>query len=103
MYAMCHTKSNDVSECVKEMKKQGVNHPILQVGQKLYRQCEKDHSIAVGLVQSKESRYTINMSTRTVHKKDCCAVKCSKSENLVNAYIVRLKNTGLILCGRCFG
>lgn len=101
MYAMCHTKSNDVVACIKEMKKQGVNHPILQVGQKLYKQCDKDRSKAMEVARNKKRHYVINMASGTLHKKGCPSVKRAKKENLVEAYLVRPKDTKLIMCVCC--
>lgn len=101
MYAMCHTKSDDVMACIKEMKKQGVKYPILQVGQKLYKQCDKDHGKAMTIAQNKKRHYVINMATGTLHKKGCPSIKSAKSKNLVGAYLVRPKDTGLTMCICC--
>ena len=101
MYAMCHTKSDDVVACLKEMKKQGVRYPILQVGQKLYKQCDKDRSKAMEIARNRKRQYVINIASGTLHKKGCPSVKRAKEENLVEAYLVRPKDVKLVKCVCC--
>lgn len=101
MYAMCHTKSTDVIDCIKKMKKCGLKYPILQVGQKLYKQCKKDRSKAMEIARNKKRRYVINMATGTLHKDVCPSVRRANKENLVGAYLVRPKDTGLTMCIYC--
>lgn len=101
MYAMCHTKSDDVMACIKEMKKHGFTYPILQVGQKLYKQCDKDRGKAMEIARNKKRQYVINMGTGTLHKEGCSAIKTVKRENLITAYLVRPKDTGLVKCACC--
>jgi len=101
MYAMCHTKSNDVLACIKEMKKRDVKYPILQVGQKLYKQCDKDRNKAATVAQNKKRHYVINMTTKTIHKEGCDVLKRAKKECLVGAYLVRPKDAGLKMCKSC--
>ena len=101
MYAMCNTKSDDVKACIKEMKKLGVRRVIFQVGQKLYKQCEKNHSKAMEITRGKKRRYAINTASLVLHKKGCPSVKHIKRENLVSAYLVRPKDTNLTMCVCC--
>lgn len=101
MYAMCHTKSDDVVACIKEMKKRGVKYPILQVGQKLYKQCKKNHNKAMEIARNKKRQYVINMATGTLHKDVCPSIRRANKKNLVGAYLVRPKDAGLIICVYC--
>ena len=101
MYAMCHTKSNDVLACIKEMRNKGVKFPVFQVGQKLYKECDKDHSKAMEIAKNKKRHFVINMTTKTVHKKGCDVLKRVKKECLIGAYLVRPKDTGLKMCKTC--
>jgi len=101
MYAMCHTKSDDVVACIKEMLKRGHKYPILQVGQKLYKQCEKDHSKAMEIAGNKKRHFIINMTTKVVHKKGCSIAQRISPNCIVGAYLVRPKDTGLTMCKKC--
>jgi len=101
MYAMCHTKSNDVLACIKEMLKQGSKYPIFQVGQKLYEQCDKDRSKAMTITRNKKRHFVINMSTKMIHRKGCEIAKRTKKACLIGAYLVRPKDTGLAMCKKC--
>lgn len=101
MYAMCHTKSDDVVACIKEMKKRGVKYPIFQVGQKLYKQCDKDRSKAMDIARNKKRHFVINMTTKTIHKEGCTVLDRSNKECLVGAYLVRPKDAGLKMCKSC--
>lgn len=101
MYAMCHTKSDDVVACIEKMKKRGVVYPIFQVGQKLYKRCDKDRRKAMEIARNKKRRYVIDMASGTLHKKGCSDIKSVKSENLIDAYLVRPKDTGLVKCVCC--
>lgn len=102
MYAMCHTKSNDVVACIEKMKRQGITGcPIFQVGQKLYKQCKEDNQKALKIAQNKKRRYAINMASLVLHKENCPSVKRIKRENLVGAYLVRPKDANLTMCTCC--
>lgn len=101
MYAMCHTKSNDVLACIKEMKNRNVKCPILQVGQTLYKKADKDRGLALQIAGNKKRRYVINMTTKTLHKEDCDVLKNANKGCLIGAYLVRPKDTGLKTCKLC--
>jgi hypothetical protein len=101
MYAMCHTKSNDVVACIQEMKNRNAKYPILQVGQKLYNQCDKDRSKAMEIAGNKKRHFVINMSSGMVHRKGCEIAKRTNKECLIGAYLVRPKDTGLKMCKSC--
>lgn len=101
MYAICHTKSDDVKAALNEMKKRGVSYPIVQVGQKLYKQMEKDKSVSnsrvTRIIAKKSRKFFINLSTSMVHKQGCS----KQGKKFIEAYLVRPKDTGLPLCSLC--
>jgi hypothetical protein len=102
MYAMCHTKDNDVLKCVKKMRSQKVNYPIFQVGQDCYKKCDADRSLAMKKVaKGKNRRFAINMATETLHREGCKVLKRTKKSSLIGAYLVKPKDTGLKSCKHC--
>ena len=101
MYAICHTKSNDVLAAVKEIVKRGYNFPVFQVGQKLYERLNKDQSRVTPYINSKKRLFIINKKTLSLHKVGCVHAGRSKKEGIVGAYLVRPKDTGLKSCKTC--
>jgi len=101
MYAMCHTKSDDVLACIHEMRKRNIKYPIFQVGQKLYKRCEKDRGKASEIAGNKKRHYAINMTTRMIHRENCEIIKRSNPDCIIGAYLVRPKDTGLKMCKHC--
>jgi hypothetical protein len=101
MYAMCSTKNNDVLACIEEMNKQGSRYSIFQVGQKLYTKYDKDRTKAVEISNSRKRKHIIVITTKTIHKQGCHKLKRYKSENLIQAYLVRPKKAGLKLAHCC--
>lgn len=97
MYAICHTKSDDVKAALKEMKKQNHRGPIIQVGQKLYKRMEKDNTCVRQIINNKARKFFINLSTSMVHKQGCS----KQGKKFIEAYLVRPKDTGLPLCSLC--
>lgn len=97
MYAICNTKSDDVKAALKMMKKQNVSYPIIQVGQKLYRQMKDDNSCVRQIVAGKTRKFFVNMGTGMVHKDGCT----KQGKKTVEVYLVRPKDAGLPLCSLC--
>jgi len=97
MYAICNTKSGDVKAALSAMKKQGTSYPIIQVGQKLYKQMKDDNSCVRQIVNSKIRKFVINTGTGMVHKDGCT----KHGKKTVEAYLVRPKDAGLPLCSLC--
>jgi len=97
MYTICNTKQDDVKAALREMKKQGISYPIIQVGQKLYKRMKDDNSCVGQIVGSKARKFLVNMSTGMVHKNGCA----KQGKKTVEAYLVRPKDAGLPLCSLC--
>ena len=98
---MCSTKQNDVKDAVKEMKKQGVDGTLTQVGKKLYGRLDKDHSEAMEVEEKRNQKYTINRTTETLHLDDCKSLKRVKDGCKISAAIVNIPASGLKTCGSC--
>lgn len=98
---VCSTKKSDVRNALKDMVK---NHKdlktyapphILQVGMKNYKHLKNGGSPSV--LAKKEAKYLINLSSLTVHKKDCKHA----GKNTIKAILINVKNTGLRICRHC--
>lgn len=101
MFAICNTTFGDVKDCIKEMLKLGYAHPIVQVGQKLYEQCNQHFDKAAEVIQNKKRRFAINMTTGMIHRENCPIVKRINPSCLIGAYLVRPKEAGLKMCKHC--
>ena len=101
MYAICNTTQNDVLNHVKEMEKEGYNFRIIQVGQKLHRRLDTNRNEVPDTAHRRTDKYDVNITTRTLHKKDCRVTKQKDIKSLVDASIVNVHSTGLNLCKVC--
>ena len=97
MYAICHTKSNDVKAALAEMKKRKYTFPLIQIGQKLYKRLEANQSEVPQLIENKHRMFSINLCSGRVHKKTCS----KQGKKIIDAYLVRPLDAGLPLCGSC--
>jgi hypothetical protein len=99
MYAICNTIQGDVADAVKAMNEKGYKYPIFQIGQRVYSRLEKQRGGVYEKVEAKNAKHVVNLTTGTLHKKGCPALK--KAKNKVGAYIVNPAATGLKTCKVC--
>jgi hypothetical protein len=101
MYSICSTKLGDVAECVSAMRKNEYKGPLWQVGMKLYKDLDRDRSMVTETINARDAKHVINMTTATIHKKDCRVLARTNNKCKIGAFLANPDKTGLKQCGVC--
>jgi len=101
MYTICNTSQDDVLSAVKAIKKENRLWPIFQIGQRSYRRLDKTRENIRETLDARNAKHIINLSTETVHKKECQVLKRTTNACKLGAYLINIPATGLKICKVC--
>jgi hypothetical protein len=87
------------------MLKNEYKWPLWQVGQNLYKKLKKaqtkNPTKVWEMMQARKAKHVINMTTATIHKKDCRVLTRTKDACKIGAYLVKPAAAGLKHCKVC--
>jgi hypothetical protein len=101
MSAICNTRLGDVLDCVKEMKSTGFKEGVIQIPVKAYNRARNNRDEVIRLILDSRPKHVINMTTLTVHHKNCPILDRVKNECKIKAELHNVKRTGLHSCKHC--